>query len=105
MEGYAVVEAGGKQYLVKAGDVLKIEKLDAEQGSKVDLGRVLAVSDGNTLQIGTPDIKDAKVLVSIENHVRGPKLRIFKKRRRKTYARRAGHRQNLTVVKVESISR
>lgn len=103
MEAYAVVETGAKQFLVKAGDVLKVEKLEAEVGTKVTLERVLAVSDGTTLQVGAPDVKGAKVVASVVNQMRGPKLRIFKKRRRKTYARRAGHRQYLTVLKVESV--
>ena len=103
MEAYAVVETGAKQFLVKAGDVLKVEKLEAEVGTKVTLDRVLAVSDGTTLKVGTPDVKGVKVVASVTNQTRGPKLRIFKKRRRKTYARRAGHRQSLTVLKVDSI--
>ena len=103
MEAYAVVETGSKQYLVKAGDVLKVEKIEAEAGTKVDLSRVLAVSDGTRLQIGTPEVTGAKVVAAVVTQMRGPKLRIFKKRRRKTYARRAGHRQSLTVLKVESI--
>lgn len=103
MEAYAVVEAGGKQHMVKVGDVLKVEKIEAEQGSKIELGRVLALSDGTTLQVGAPDVKGAKVLATVMQQMRGPKLRVFKKRRRKTYARRAGHRQNLTVIKVESV--
>jgi len=103
MEAYAVVETGGKQYLVKTGDVLKVEKLEAEAGNKVDLDRLLAVSDGATLKIGAPAVAGAKVVASVVRQMRGPKLRIFKKRRRKTYARRAGHRQYLTVLKVESI--
>jgi large subunit ribosomal protein L21 len=103
MEPYAVVETGSKQYRVKVNDKLIVERLEAEPGSKVELRPVLAVSDGTSLRIGTPEIEDAAVACTVVNQTRGPKLRIFKKRRRKTYARRKGHRQQLTVLKVESI--
>ncbi len=104
MEAYAIVETGGKQYRVATGDTLEIERLDVEAGQCVDAGAVLAVSDGNALVIGTPTVPDAKVSFSVVEHKRGPKLINFKKRRRKGYERRVGHRQELTVVKVESIA-
>ena len=104
MEAYAIVETGGKQYRVAAGDTLEIEHLDVEAGQRVDAGAVLAVSDGNALMIGAPTVPGAKVVLSVVEHKRGPKLINFKKRRRKGYERRVGHRQELTVVKVESIA-
>jgi len=103
MEAYAVLETGGKQYLVKANDTLRVELLDAEPGTRLELSPVLALSDGAKLQIGTPEIEGAKVVCSVVSQVKGPKVRSFKKRRRKTYSRRKGHRQRLTVLKVESI--
>jgi large subunit ribosomal protein L21 len=103
MEAYAVVETGGKQYLVRAGDTLPVEKIEAQPGAKVELASVLALSDGAALLIGTPDVKGAKVACAVVEQTKGPKVRSFKKRRRKTYSRRKGHRQKLTLIKVESI--
>jgi large subunit ribosomal protein L21 len=103
MEAYAVVETGGKQYLVKAKDKLRVERLPDEAGTTVDLGAVLAVSDGKTLTIGRPLVDGAKVAAKIVEHIRGPKIRSFKKFRRKGYARHKGHRQELTVVQIESV--
>ena len=103
MEAYAVVETGGKQYRVSTGDTLSVEKLEAEAGEKVELTSVLAVSDGEKLTIGTPTIADAKVVSTVIEQTRGPKVVSFKKKRRKGYSRKVGHRQSLTVLKVESI--
>ncbi len=103
MEAYAVVETGGKQYRVKAGDVVKVEKLSAEIGATVELDQVLALSDGQTLTIGKPRIADAKVVSTIVDQKRDPKVINFKKKRRKTYRRKIGHRQSVTLLKVESI--
>ena len=103
MEAYAVVEAGGAQYLVRESDTLRIDRVDAEVGKKMEVGRVLAVSDGKALQVGTPEVKGAKVISTVVEHVRGAKVVSFKKKRRKGYSRKVGHRQELTVLKVESI--
>lgn len=103
MEAYAVVETGGKQYRVKAGDTLKVELLEGEAGGKVEL-TVLAVSDGTTLTIGKPVVKGAKVSASIVEHTKAPKVVAFKKKRRKGYKRKVGHRQRLTVLRVEGIA-
>jgi large subunit ribosomal protein L21 len=104
MEAYAVVETGGKQYRVQKGDTLDVEKLDAEVGSSVELDRVLAVSDGNALTIGTPTVEAAKVVASVKDQIRGEKIYNFKKKRRKGYTRKIGHRQSLTVLTIESIA-
>jgi len=103
MEPYAVVETGGKQYLLKVNDKVRVERLTTEAGKQVELSPVLAVSDGAKLQIGQPEVGESKVTVTVLEHVRGPKVRSFKKRRRKGYAKHIGHRQELTVLKVESI--
>jgi len=103
MEAYAVVETGGKQYRVKAGDVVKVEKLEAEVGSKVELDRVLALSDGTTLTIGKPAVEGAKVVSTVMDQRRDPKVVNFKKKRRKGYRRKIGHRQSVTLLKVESV--
>lgn len=103
MEAYAVVETGGKQYRVKAGDTLKVELLKGEAGGTISLDSVLALSNGNDLRVGTPLIKDAKVTARIVEHIKAPKVVAFKKKRRKGYRRKVGHRQPLTVLRVDSI--
>jgi len=103
METYAVVETGGKQYRVKPDDTLSVERLKAEAGESVDLDRVLALSDGKSLKVGTPLIEDAKVTAKVMEHIRGEKVVSFKKKRRKGYSRKIGHRQELTVLKIETI--
>lgn len=104
MEPYAVVETGGKQYMVKAGDTLEVELLGVEPGKQAVLDRVLAVSDGKQLTIGAPTVNGAKVTVDVVKSKRGPKLVSFQKRRRKGSSRKVGHRQDLTVVKVASVA-
>ncbi len=104
MEAYAVVETGGKQYRVQTGDTLNVEKLDAEVGTKIALDKVLALSDGSALTVGKPTVEGATVQATVEDQVRGDKIFNFKKKRRKGYSRKIGHRQSLTVLKVESIA-
>lgn len=103
MEAYAVIQTGGKQYRVKPDDTFQVEKLDAEVGDKVEVDTVLALSDGKELTLGKPTVGDAKVTLTVVGHIRGDKLIAFKKKRRKGYSRKIGHRQDLTVVKVESV--
>jgi len=103
MEAYAVIETGGKQYRVQAGDQLEVEKLDAEVGAEVELDQVLAVSDGKELTIGAPTLSGSKVISTVLDQIRGKKVINFKKKRRKGYKRKVGHRQSLTVLKIESI--
>lgn len=104
MEPYAVVETGGKQYRVKANDTLRVEHLDKDIGEKIDIPRVLAVSTGEELRVGKPEIEDATVTAEVIDHIRGKKVVSFKQKRRKGYSRKIGHRQELTVIKVESIT-
>jgi len=103
MEAYAVIETGGKQYRVQQGDVLDVELLKVEAGSSVEFD-VLAVSNGSELSIGTPVVAGAKVKASVVEDLRGKKIYSFKKKRRKGYRRKIGHRQDLTKIKVEEIS-
>lgn len=104
MDAYAVLETGGKQYRVIAGETIETELLDAEAGQDVELGTVMAVSDGKELKIGMPYVEGAKVVLTIIGHKRGKKLINFKKKRRKGYSRTVGHRQELTVSTVKSIA-
>ena len=103
MEAYAVVETGGKQYFVRPGQVIQVEKLDAEAGSKVELAPVLAVSGGGPTAIGTPAVSGAKVAATVVRQMRGEKVVSFKKKRRKGYRKKIGHRQSLTELKVDSV--
>ena len=103
MDAYAVIETGGKQYKVQQGDVLDIELLDTSEGVALEFN-ALAISDGKDLTIGTPTVEGAMVsAVVIDDHLRGKKIFSFKKKRRKGYRRKIGHRQELTKIKVEEI--
>ena len=105
MEAYAVVEAGGRQFMLKQGQTFEMNRLQAEKGAKVDLAPVLAISDGTALTVGKPEVGKARVECTVIEHKRGDKVVSFKKKRRKGYERKVGHRQELTVLKVESLSR
>ena len=105
MEAYAVIETGGKQYRVQKNDVVAVELLEnAEVGQKIELGRVLALNDGSGLKIGAPVVAGAKVTAEMVAEFRAPKVVAFKKKRRKGYHRKVGHRQDLLKVKIESIA-
>ncbi len=101
---YAIIKTGGKQYRVAAGDTIKVETLNAEVGSQVTLSEVLAVSDGNELKVGAPFVEGASVSATVVSHGRHDKVRIFKMRRRKHSIKSAGHRQNYTELKIDSIA-
>ena len=101
---YAIIKTGGKQYRVAAGDTTKVETLNAEVGSQVTLSEVLAVSDGNELKVGAPFVEGASVTATVVSHGRHDKVRIFKMRRRKHSIKSAGHRQNYTELKIDSIA-
>lgn len=104
MDAYAVIETGGKQYRVKAGDVLDVEKLDAAPGATIKLDRVLALNAGNGLTVGAPTVAGAVVTAEVVDQHRGEKVVNFKKKRRKGYHRKIGHRQSLTRLKVASLA-
>lgn len=101
---YAVILTGGKQYRVKEGDVLAIEKLDLEPGRKAQFDRVLLIEDGETVQVGTPVLDNAMVLGLVLENFKDEKVLIFKKKRRKQYRRTRGHRQQLTKVRITRIT-
>jgi len=100
---YAVIATGGKQYRVQEGAVVRIEKLDAEQGANVEFNQVLLVGAGADLKLGKPFLASAKVTGTVEKHGRNDKVRIVKFRRRKHYKREGTHRQPYTEVKITSI--
>ena len=99
----AVIKTGGKQYAVKAGQILKVEKLDGKKGDSISFDSVLAVTDSSNHTIGNPLIKGASVEAKILYQIRDKKIIVFKKRRRKNSKSTQGHRQYLTVLQIESI--
>jgi len=101
---YAVIESGGKQHRITTGEVLKLEKIEASTGDKVDFDKVLMVGEGADVQIGTPYVEAGKVTAEVISHGRGDKVTIIKFRRRKHHRKQQGHRQWFTEVKITSIS-
>ncbi len=100
---FAVIRTGGKQYRVSAGDHLKVETLVAEVGQQVTLTEVLALGEGGQLRVGAPLLSDASVKATVVAHGRHPKIRIFKMRRRKHFQKHAGHRQDFTELRIDTI--
>jgi large subunit ribosomal protein L21 len=100
---YAVIRTGGKQYRVSTGTVLTVEKLAGQPGDAVEFTEVLARGEGAQLEVGTPIIAGARVTGVIVRQDRGPRVLVYKKKRRKNYRRRHGHRQYETTVQVTEI--
>ena len=100
---YAVVRTGGKQVRVSAGESIRVEKLDGEIGDKVELSEVLLIGGNGNLKVGTPLISGARVRGTITDQARGPKLTIFKMKRRKNYRRKHGHRQYYTEILIDDV--
>jgi large subunit ribosomal protein L21 len=101
---YAVVKAGGKEYKVSKGDIVRVEKLDGKVGDQVTLNDVLMVSQEGDVQIGNPLVAQAVVTGEIVQQTKGKKILVFKMKRRKNYRRMKGHRQQYTYLKVGEIS-
>jgi large subunit ribosomal protein L21 len=101
---YAVIKAKGKQYRVEPGATVRVDKIDGEKGAKLTFDEVLLVADGEDVKVGTPHLKGAKVSAEIVAQVKGPKLVVFKFRRRKAYRKRTGHRQPYTTLKITGIT-
>ena len=99
---YAVIETGGKQYRVEPGDVIDVERVSGNEG-EVRFDRVLMVTGDNGAQFGSPVVEGALVKASLVGEVRGPKIRVFKKKKRSTYRKSRGHRQDLVRVRIEGI--
>ncbi len=100
---FAVIKTGGKQYKVSAGDILKIERLITEAGSKISFDEVFMVGDDKSAKIGTPLLDKTLVKATVLEQTRGDKIIVFKKKRRQGYDRKNGHRQDLTVVHIDEI--
>jgi len=99
----AVIKTGGKQYAVTEGETLRVEKLDGNVGATINLDQVLSVGEGADLRIGTPLVEGASVKAEIVEHGRGKKIIVFKKKRRKGYKKKQGHRQDYTAIRIEEI--
>ncbi|HAO93624.1 MAG: 50S ribosomal protein L21 [Deltaproteobacteria bacterium GWB2_55_19] len=100
---HAVIKTGGKQYRVAEGDLLKVEKLEGEIGSTIEFPEVLAVGEGESIKIGAPIVEGATVKAEIVEHGKSKKVIIFKKKRRKGFAKKQGHRQLFTSIKIQEI--
>jgi large subunit ribosomal protein L21 len=96
---FAVIKTGGKQYKVASGDVIAVEKLSADVGSVVDFDQVLLLGD----KVGAPVVEGASVAAEVVDQFRDKKIIVFKKKRRKNYRRKNGHRQDLTLVKITDL--
>ena len=101
---YAIIRTGGKQFRVEPGQTVRVPSLEGEEGSQVEFGEVLLGSDDNEVRAGVPTLDGAKVTGEIVRHGRGEKIVVFKFKRRKNYARKQGHRQGFTAVKIDSIA-
>ena len=102
---YAVFATGGKQYRAAPGDVIRVEKLDADEGATVELENVLMVADGDDVTMGEPLVKGGKVTAKVRSHGRGKKIRIIKFRRRKHHMKQMGHRQAYTELEITDIAK
>jgi len=99
----AVVKTGGKQYTITEGDTLRVEKLPGEVGATINLDEILAVGEGQDMKLGAPTVEGATVKAEIISHGRGKKIIVFKKKRRKGYKKKQGHRQDYTGLKISEI--
>ena len=100
----AIIRAGGKQFRVEKGATLRVPSIKQDVGSSLELEVLVAASENET-RVGTPLVDGAKVTATVVDHGRAPKIIVFKKKKRKNYRRKRGHRQELTVLKIEEINR
>tara|TARA_B100000900_G_C20190455_1_gene557643 strand:+ start:229 stop:630 length:402 start_codon:yes stop_codon:yes gene_type:complete len=101
---YAIIQTGGKQYKVKSGEIIKIEKLpDSKPNTKIEFKEILAYGDENIIEIGAPTVAGAKVEANLIKNDKNRTVLIFKKRRRHNSRRKNGHRQEFSVIKIEKI--
>ena len=100
---YAVFKTGGKQYRAATGDMIKVEKIEAEKGAMVELDQVLMVGEGEDVKIGAPYLEGGKVTARVVDHGRADKVKIIKFKRRKHHMKRMGHRQYFTQLEITGI--
>ncbi len=101
---YAIIRTGGKQYQVAAGDTLKVEKIQGEVGDTIEINDVLLVADGDKVTVGQPVIEGARVTAKITEQGRAKKILVFKKKKRKGYQVKNGHRQQYTALTIEEVA-
>ena len=100
---YAVFKTGGKQYRATTGDVIKVEKIEAEKGATVELDQVLMVGEGEDVKVGTPYLEGGKVTATVVDHGRREKIKVIKFKRRKNHRKQMGHRQYFTQLEITGI--
>jgi large subunit ribosomal protein L21 len=101
---YAIVEIAGQQFKVEKNQEIFVHRLEGEEGANLDFDKVLLIEDGSKITVGTPVVEGAKVSAKILTHLKGDKVIVFKKRTRKTYRKKNGHRQYLTKISIENIT-
>ena len=101
---YALVKTGGKQYRVSKDDTILVERLPAQEGEQIILSDIVMLGDGDKVTIGTPNVDGAGVSATVIRQTRGPKIIIFRRKRRKNHRRTQGHRQDLTLLKINAIA-
>ena len=101
---YALVKTGGKQYRVSKNDTILVERIAADEGAEVILNDIVMLGDGDRVTIGTPRVDGAAVSATVMRQTRGPKIIIFRRKRRKNHRRKQGHRQDLTLLKINDIA-
>jgi len=101
---YALVRTGGKQYRVAKDDTILVERIAADEGAEVILDDIVMLGDGDKVTIGTPRVEGAAVSATVVSQTRGPKIIIFRRKRRKNHRRTQGHRQDLTLLKINAIA-
>ena len=100
---FAIIETGGKQFRVTPGDMIRTEKLQASVGQEVEFHQVLAIQGEEGVQVGQPYVRGARVVAKVIRQGRGPKIRVFKRKRRKGYRKTIGHRQDYTGLRIQEI--
>ncbi|MDR2408024.1 MAG: 50S ribosomal protein L21 [Bacteroidales bacterium] len=100
---YAIVEIAGQQFKVEKDNKIFVHRLNAEEGSKIDFENVLLIENDGKINVGTPSLSGAKVSATVLNHLKGKKVLVFKKKRRKGYQKLNGHRQYLTYIQIDEI--
>jgi len=100
---YAIIEDGGKQYKAVVGETIEVDRYKAEEGDQIDLERVLLIADGETVAVGDPFIKGARVQATVVSQIKGPKMVVFRYKPKKRYRVKSGHRQQYTRLKIDAI--
>jgi large subunit ribosomal protein L21 len=101
---YAIVEDGGKQYKAVIGESIEVDRYPLEVGEEIDMERVLLISDGENIKVGTPFIKGAKIQATVLAQVKGPKVVVFRYKAKERYRTKTGHRQQYTKVRIDTIT-